>query len=231
MHDCIFCRAFGTLVAVEPIIPESLGLDQVTLEYQVCKGCQRYFGQELEAFVLTQTPVALWRVKAIDLPPPAPSPRSCGVGCDCFLSVEELSSVSRFFLKIGLELVASLDAAGVRQARFDAARNYARFEMGEAWPLFYGVAEQLEGQRWFEPSESGVVECLEYEYELLSVEDDCFLHFSMGGEHWLISLTQRYPELRLREMFPHLELNLLWHPTCPSLTDGREQPAPSRRAS
>jgi len=44
------------------VIPESLGNDDLTLSGHVCDACQKYFGKEVEQFVLNKTPIAAWRV-------------------------------------------------------------------------------------------------------------------------------------------------------------------------
>jgi hypothetical protein len=61
MVACIFCSSNGPFSTVEHIIPESLGNDDLVLRSEVCDGCQRYFGKEIEQFVLEKTPLAFWR--------------------------------------------------------------------------------------------------------------------------------------------------------------------------
>lgn len=58
---CLFCAAAGPFSTIEHVIPESLGNDDLTLEGHVCDGCQRYFGKEVEHYVLTKTPIGVWR--------------------------------------------------------------------------------------------------------------------------------------------------------------------------
>jgi hypothetical protein len=43
-------------------VPESLGNDDLILIGEVCDVCQRYFGKEVERYVLDKTPLAFWRV-------------------------------------------------------------------------------------------------------------------------------------------------------------------------
>ena len=61
MVACIFCLSDGPFSTVEHIIPESLGNDDLLLRSEVCDGCQKYFGKEIEQFVLKKTPLAFWR--------------------------------------------------------------------------------------------------------------------------------------------------------------------------
>lgn len=58
---CLFCDSNGPFSTVEHIIPESLGNDDLVLKGHVCDGCQRYFGKEVERFVLEKSPIAFWR--------------------------------------------------------------------------------------------------------------------------------------------------------------------------
>lgn len=46
----------------EHVISKSLGNDDLVLSGAVCDACQRYFGKEVEGFVLDKTPIAIWRV-------------------------------------------------------------------------------------------------------------------------------------------------------------------------
>ena len=62
MPECLFCGNDGPFTTVEHIIPESLGNDDLVLEGEVCDSCQRYFGKEVEKYVLSHTPLAFWRV-------------------------------------------------------------------------------------------------------------------------------------------------------------------------
>jgi hypothetical protein len=59
--ECIFCLSEGPFSSVEHIIPESLGNDDLILRGEVCDSCQKYFGKEIELFVLGKTPLAFWR--------------------------------------------------------------------------------------------------------------------------------------------------------------------------
>jgi hypothetical protein len=61
MVACIFCLSSGPFSTVEHIIPASLGNDDDILRSEVCDGCQKYFGKEIEQFVLEKTPLAFWR--------------------------------------------------------------------------------------------------------------------------------------------------------------------------
>jgi len=61
MKPCLFCNNDGPYKTTEHIIPESLGNDDLILSDDVCDSCQRYFGKEVEKFVLSKTPFAFWR--------------------------------------------------------------------------------------------------------------------------------------------------------------------------
>lgn len=61
MTSCIYCRGAGPFTTIEHVIPESLGNDELILKGCVCDRCQAYFGKEVEQYVLTKTPIAVWR--------------------------------------------------------------------------------------------------------------------------------------------------------------------------
>jgi hypothetical protein len=60
--DCLFCRSQGPFSTEEHVIPESLGNTDLILRGEVCDACQRYFGKEVERYVLSKTPIGFWRV-------------------------------------------------------------------------------------------------------------------------------------------------------------------------
>lgn len=62
MPSCLYCRSDGPFSTQEHVIPESLGNDDLVLTGEVCDACQRYFGKEVERYVLDKTPIAVWRV-------------------------------------------------------------------------------------------------------------------------------------------------------------------------
>lgn len=62
MHSCLYCRSDGPFSTQEHVIPESLGNDDLALVGEVCDVCQRYFGKEVERYVLDKTPLAVLRV-------------------------------------------------------------------------------------------------------------------------------------------------------------------------
>jgi len=61
MNTCLFCHGTGPFKSVEHIIPESLGNDDLILRNEVCDKCNQYFGSKVENFVLSKTPLAIWR--------------------------------------------------------------------------------------------------------------------------------------------------------------------------
>jgi hypothetical protein len=62
MQSCLYCRSNGPFSTQEHVIPESLGNNDLVLTGEVCDACQRYFGKEVERYVLDKTPIAVWRV-------------------------------------------------------------------------------------------------------------------------------------------------------------------------
>lgn len=58
---CLFCQSEKPF-AVEHVIPESLGNDDLVLVDQVCGTCNNHFSK-LEEFVLQKTPLAFWRAQ------------------------------------------------------------------------------------------------------------------------------------------------------------------------
>ena len=52
----------GPFNTIEYIIPESLGNTDDVLNAGFCDKCQRYFGKEIENYVLNNSPFAFWRV-------------------------------------------------------------------------------------------------------------------------------------------------------------------------
>lgn len=61
MQTCLFCESNGPFTTIEHVIPESLGNDDLFLAGEVCDRCQRYFGKEVEKYVLEKTPIGAWR--------------------------------------------------------------------------------------------------------------------------------------------------------------------------
>lgn len=59
---CLFCLSSGPFGTVEHVVPESLGNGDLMLEGHVCDGCQRYFGTEVEHYVLNNSPMGFWRL-------------------------------------------------------------------------------------------------------------------------------------------------------------------------
>src|SRR5438874_252658 len=62
MTCCLYCRSNGPFSTKEHVVPESLGNDDLILTGEVCDACQRYFGKEVERYVLEKTPLAFWRL-------------------------------------------------------------------------------------------------------------------------------------------------------------------------
>lgn len=62
MTSCLYCGSNGPFSTREHVIPESLGNNDLILQGEVCDACQRYFGKEVERYVLDKTPLAFWRV-------------------------------------------------------------------------------------------------------------------------------------------------------------------------
>lgn len=62
INTCLFCASSGPFATLEHIVPESLGNDDLVLKNEICDKCQNYFGKEIENYVLSKTPIGVWRV-------------------------------------------------------------------------------------------------------------------------------------------------------------------------
>lgn len=59
---CIFCGSLGPFNTIEHIIPESLGnTEDCLVKEGLCDNCQKYFGQNVEKYVLEKTAFGLYR--------------------------------------------------------------------------------------------------------------------------------------------------------------------------
>lgn len=129
--NCIFCDGAGPFTTREHIIPESLGNDDLIITGIVCDSCQKYFGKEVEQFVLSKTPFAFWKVfygikskkgvvAPIDLSLPSkqkgrlPSTHNAGEKGIVFASEEE-------------ELAVEIDDPVVIRAILDGSKSDFRF--------------------------------------------------------------------------------------------------------
>jgi hypothetical protein len=130
------------------------------------------------------------------------------------LTPKILQLLARFLLKVGLELVASVDSRAARSSRYDDAREHARHGSGERlWPLFHFSRGDIGLLRALEQDGEGFVENVRcYEYSLHDVDEYTVFHFSMGTDHYVVSLSHRYPDPRIRAVFPSEELELIWYP-------------------
>lgn len=130
------------------------------------------------------------------------------------LTPKLLHALGRFLLKVGIELVAGADPKEARAPRYDDARSHARFGTGDRlWPLFHFSSGDLKDLRRVETDENGMLERVEcYTYALLAVGEYHLLHFAMGTDHWVVSLSHRYPDPQIKAAFPDKTLELLWYP-------------------
>ena len=125
-----------------------------------------------------------------------------------------LSTMGRFFLKVGLELVCSTDSFRSRSDDFSLARRFARFGDFEGlWPIFHfqsGNLEYLKEQR--RDCQGIVEEVFCYRYRLLEVADKYTLFaLTVGTDTWIVCLNDPYPTPFIRSAFPDEKLNLIWY--------------------
>lgn len=130
------------------------------------------------------------------------------------LTPKVLHMVARFLLKVGVELVASHDRLAARSIEFDDARTHARFGSGDRlWPVFHCSSGRLSDLKQLDLSTHHEhVVC--YEYALLAVDEYTLLRLKVGTDVWVISLSTRYPDPRIRSISPGEELRLLWYHEC-----------------
>lgn len=129
------------------------------------------------------------------------------------LTPKVLHMLGRFLLKVGLELVATVDAALANASEYDDARSHARRGNGDRlWPIFHFTRGSIDELRTLETDNEGVLEhTVVYDYAVLKIAEFKLLRFSIGTDHWIVSLSHRYPDPRIREAFPGETLNLLWY--------------------
>lgn len=122
--------------------------------------------------------------------------------------------LARFLLKVGLEIVASVDTQAARSPCYDDARQHARHGSGDRlWPLFHFNRGEIRTLRKLEQDGKGWLEHVQcYEYSLLDVDEYKVFHFSMGTDHFVVSLSHRYPDPRIRAAFPGETLSPIWYP-------------------
>src|SRR5208283_1073489 len=115
-----------------------------------------------------------------------------------------LHMLARFLLKVGVELLASEDRSEARTSQYDDARRHARFGTGDPlWPLFHFSHGDMKDLTYVEEDADGLVEHVRcYEYSLLAVHEYKLFVFSMGTDHWVISLSHRYPDPKILSAFP-----------------------------
>lgn len=125
-----------------------------------------------------------------------------------------LHLLGRFLLKVGLEFLATKDSRAARTACYDDARKHARYGSGERlWPLFWFTRGDIQALRVLEKDDTGWLEHVTlYEYGLHEVEEYTIFHFSIGTDHFLISLTDQYPDRRIVKIFPNDKIKLIWYP-------------------
>ena len=130
----------------------------------------------------------------------------------------------RFLCKVGTELLCTVSPSEARSDRYLSARRYARFGQlprlegfgegkpsRELWPLLhYSTGNPSDFRRV--STEPGVekVDC--YSYSLLEFKSEyTLLDFSMGTDHWVVSLSQPFPHPVVKEAIPGTEMSLIWY--------------------
>jgi len=127
-----------------------------------------------------------------------------------------LQMLGRFLCKIGIEILCEDAADDARQAKYDAARQYAREgHTGRLWPIFHYSAGEIGKLKAYAEADSEVVEHVKcYSYSLVDFENWYTLFaFSMGTDNWIVSLNDPYPTPQIRRVIPNDDLNLLWYPS------------------
>jgi len=125
-----------------------------------------------------------------------------------------LSTMGRFFLKVGLELVCSLDSSRSRSDGFSRARRFARLGDFEClWPIFHFQSGNLKNLKKHRIDSQGIIEEVScYSYRLLEVADKYTLSvLTVGTDTWVVCLNDPYPTPVIRSAFPDEELNLIWY--------------------
>lgn len=138
---CIFCKQdSSTSVAVEHIIPESLGnIDHVLPVGVVCDGCNQYFARKVERQIL-ETP--MFRLLRADMAIPNKRGRIPSWMPTLGTDRPDYRQMGRFLAKVGLEVLAfkTLSVSGwnnelVDQPALDELRRFARYNEGPDWPF------------------------------------------------------------------------------------------------
>ena len=122
--------------------------------------------------------------------------------------------ISRFLLKIGIELLAHKNPEWARSRQFDDAREHARFGSGDRlWPLFHSQHSNLKDLRHYERDEQGLFEhVLCYSYQLLETDKYVVFIFDFGTDRWAVSLSHRYPDSDILSAFSGDNMKMIWYP-------------------
>ena len=128
---------------------------------------------------------------------------------------KSLHMMGRFLCKVGLELVCMESPSKARGREFDLARLFARYGKFESqlWPIFHYSMGSPQDFRRLRVDADGLCEDVEcYAYRLLEVGGKySVFEFSMGTDHWVVSLNDPYPSPTINEGFPGSPLRLIWY--------------------
>lgn len=124
-----------------------------------------------------------------------------------------LSKMGRFFLKVGLELVCSMDSSRSRANIFSQAARFARFgEFEGLWPIFHYQSGDLKDLIDRSVDSQGIVdEVFCYRYCLHENEKYTLSVLTVGIDTWVVCLNNPYTTPVIRSTFPGEELSLIWY--------------------
>jgi len=116
-------------------------------------------------------------------------------GCRVCMSPWHLSVIGRFLGKMGLEFLASWNAAAAYDTKQDGIRRFVRYGSHDyLWPIYWGAtSEAYQRTLLVEPhAEWREVDCYTYSLALTKWGHYVFA-FNMGLEVWLIDLSSPAP--------------------------------------
>lgn len=123
-----------------------------------------------------------------------------------------LEQLSRFFCKVGIELICIIDPTLARSDVFRRAREYARLgSMNDLWPIFYYSSGNIGDLRRHCEDGHEEVDC--YEYSLFEIGAEyTLLRLNIGTSNWVVCLNNQWPSPEIRKAFPETDLQLIWYP-------------------
>jgi hypothetical protein len=122
-----------------------------------------------------------------------------------------LHNLGRFFCKIGVELICSINPEDARSDRFRRARDYARHGSNdELWPLFHYTSGNISDLMKFIDNDCKEVTC--YDYSLLEFSEYILLRLKVGTSNWVVCLNDQWPMPTINSAFSQNDLKLIWYP-------------------